>query len=559
MYSVRKHPLPSLLPLLCAFVALGAIPARAQDATYSETEPSQEIATPPSSSVAPASSASHETNCGDRLDDDHDGMADCADADCFGTDTCEAGGSDENSEAACRDWLDNDGDGAVDCDDQDCQIPEIRACRGSWGGSGGVSGGASGAVSGPSADDLPELGAGQSLEDLIGTHGDRDGERSDETCADGIDNDLDGQFDCADIGCRFDPSVTVCQSHAGIRFSVVAGAGARLTLNYDYTGAYQGNRPEGGITLIQLRALGQIPGIQNSFFLLSARLDDSFRLSFVAFQIPISPRGHYLQMNSGSGTLSTVRIISAARQLFLDPANYIASAFEQGNGVVVETGGPIDDDGVARFRLFGAVGSNQFSSSVGGRFFSADDRNFAWTVGGQLQLDLVGHYDRIGDNPYLYTPVPLTTSVLVGAKFDTLPNEQDIGWHALAVFRYWHFQVRAENYNRYVLDYGAVQTAYNVMVSALLVPRTLLLAADIGGFYHPVGYSNLPAGTTGMTPRGVTYQPELLQYRAALHWFFYRNVGILSLVYSETQREHVATALVADTERVLRIESRFRF
>jgi hypothetical protein len=30
-------------------------------------------------------------------------------------------------------------------------------------------------------------------------------------------------------------------------------------------------------------------------------------------------------------------------------------------------------------------------------------------------------------------------------------------------------------------------------------------------------------------------------------------------VYTETQREHVATALVADTERVLRIESRFRF
>ncbi len=539
--SVRKH-----LIVLCATLLVAA-PATAQ------TEPPQEILSP----VLPATSSAGpttEANCGDRLDDDHDGLADCGDADCFESPSCEAGGNDENTEAACRDWLDNDGDGFTDCDDQDCQVQEIRACRGSWAGASSAA-----TSSSQGGDDLPELGPGQSLEDLIGSGTDRDGERSDETCSDGIDNDLDGAMDCADIGCRFDPSVTVCQSHAGIRFSVVAGAGARLTLNYNLDGSYAGNRPEGGITLIQLRALGQIPGIQNSFFLLSARLDDSFRLSFVTFQIPISSRGHYLGMNSGSGTLSTIRIISAARQLFLDPANYLASAFEQGNGVVVETGGPIDDDGRVRFRLFGAVGSNQFSSSVGGRFFSADDRNFAWTVGGALQLDVAGHYDRIGDNPYLYTPVPLNVSFLAGVKFDTLPNEQALAWHALGVFRFWHFELRAESYSRYVMDYGAFQTAYNVMLAALVVPRALLLAADIGGFYHPIGYSNLPTSSSAMTPAGVTYQPELLQYRAAVHWFFYRNVGILSLVYAGTQREHVDGALVSDVEHVVRVESRFRF
>jgi hypothetical protein len=62
-----------------------------------------------------------------------------------------------------------------------------------------------------------------------------------------------------------------------------------------------------------------------------------------------------------------------------------------------------------------------------------------------------------------------------------------------------------------------------------------------------------------MTPTGVTYQPEQFQYRAALHWFFYRNVGIMSLLYAETQREHVTGALNPDIERVIRIESRFRF
>lgn len=562
MYSVPTNPVSKhlrspLLPLLVGLLVLTATSARAQDSVVPpEGVAVQEIAPPPAV-ITPAASGT-ETNCSDRLDDDHDGMADCADADCFGAESCEAGGSAENSEAACRDWLDNDGDGSVDCDDQDCQIPEIRACRGSW--SGGSA--SSSAAVGPSGDDLPELGEGQSLEDLIGTRGDLDGERSDESCADGIDNDLDGQTDCADLGCRFDPSVTVCQSHAGIRFSVVAGGGARLTLNYNADGTYTGNTPLGGITLIQLRALGQIPGIQNSFFLLSARLEDSFRLSFVLFQLPISSRGHYIQMNSGSGTLSSIRIISAARQIMLDPANYLAQAFEQGNGVVLETGGPIDDEGHVRFRLFGAVGSNQFSSSVGGRFFSADDRNFAWTVGGQLQLDIAGHYDRIGDNPYMYTESPLNLSVLAGVKYDTLPNERQLAWHALGIFRWSRFQLRAESYSRYVFDYDAAQTSWNVMATVLIVPRLLLFAADVGGFYHVAPYHNLPPTTVSPpppTPTGVTYQPEQFQYRAALHWFFYRNVGILSLVYSETQREHVASALVPDIERVIRIESRFRF
>ncbi len=541
--------------LLCALLALSAAPANAQDGVVESS--SQEVVTPPPMSTYASST---ETHCNDRLDDDHDGLVDCADADCFDAPNCQAGGTDENTEAACRDWLDNDGDGAVDCDDQDCQVPEIRACRGSWSGSSGggvsqVSG--SSALGAPTPDDLPELGRDQQVEDLMGTNGDIDGERSDETCADGIDNDLDGRTDCQDYGCRFSPSVTVCQPSSGIHLSIVAGGGARLTLNYAADGTYQGNVPLGGITLVQVRALGQIPGIQNSFFLLSARLEDSFRLNFVLFQIPVSSRGHYLQFNSGSGTLSTALIISAARQLFLDRAVYLNQAFEQGNGIVLETGGPIDDEGHFRFRLFGAAGGTQFSDSVGGRFFSPDDRNFSWAAGGQLQIDVAGHYDRIGDDPYMYTPSPLNLSFLVGAKYDTLPNERAFAWHAFGIFRDWIFQLRAESYSRYVLDYDAIQTAWNVAGSILIVPRTLLFAADVGGFYHVAPYHNLPTGA--MTPTGVTYQAEQFQYRAALHWFFYRDIGILTLLYAETQREHVATSLNADIERVVRIESRFRF
>src|SRR5258708_6972766 len=117
-------------------------------------------------SPAPAT----ETVCDNHLDDDADGLADCADADCFDAPSCQAGGRLEGDERTCGDWIDNDGDGYVDCDDADCQSDNIRACRGSVRTSTGTTFGAS------QYDDLPELTPGQTLEDLIGTHGDEDGE-----------------------------------------------------------------------------------------------------------------------------------------------------------------------------------------------------------------------------------------------------------------------------------------------------------------------------------------------------------------------------------------------
>ena len=53
-----------------------------------------------------------ETDCGDGLDDDGDGLVDCEDGDCAGDPLCE--------EADCDDGLDNDADGLTDCDDDDC-------------------------------------------------------------------------------------------------------------------------------------------------------------------------------------------------------------------------------------------------------------------------------------------------------------------------------------------------------------------------------------------------------------------------------------------------------
>ncbi|MFH2009388.1 MAG: hypothetical protein ABI333_22545 [bacterium] len=50
--------------------------------------------------------------CGDGLDNDNDGLVDCADSDCHMDPTC--------GELACDDSQDNDGDGLTDCWDPDC-------------------------------------------------------------------------------------------------------------------------------------------------------------------------------------------------------------------------------------------------------------------------------------------------------------------------------------------------------------------------------------------------------------------------------------------------------
>jgi hypothetical protein len=55
--------------------------------------------------------------CGNGADDDGDGLIDCADADCAGEPGCQNSGNRE----ACGNGADDDGDGLVDCADLDCE------------------------------------------------------------------------------------------------------------------------------------------------------------------------------------------------------------------------------------------------------------------------------------------------------------------------------------------------------------------------------------------------------------------------------------------------------
>ena len=94
-------------------------------------------------------------DCVNGVDDDGDGLIDCADPDCATDPSCGGPGV----ELQCTDGVDNDGDGLADCDDPDCAADP--SC-----------------VIPPTETD----------------------------CSDGIDNDQDGDVDCLDGDCTFEPA-----------------------------------------------------------------------------------------------------------------------------------------------------------------------------------------------------------------------------------------------------------------------------------------------------------------------------------------------------------------
>jgi hypothetical protein len=115
--------------------------------------------------------------CDDGKDNDGDGAADCADTQCFGPPSCAI-------EAICDDGKDNDGDGLKDCQDSDCfgpLCPELCADKLDNDGDTSVD----------CADSDCPPGAGPCQESEV-------------SCADGFDNDGDGKLDCGDADCTDD-------------------------------------------------------------------------------------------------------------------------------------------------------------------------------------------------------------------------------------------------------------------------------------------------------------------------------------------------------------------
>lgn len=112
--------------------------------------------------------------CDDGVDNDGDGLTDCADADCAAV--CPV-------PEICDDGLDNDLDGLIDLADPDCQgSPQTETIC-----SDGLDDDADGSTDCADSDCAGILPCGA--------------EGKTTTCSDGIDNDGDGMIDCADPGC----------------------------------------------------------------------------------------------------------------------------------------------------------------------------------------------------------------------------------------------------------------------------------------------------------------------------------------------------------------------
>lgn len=149
-----------------------------------------------------------ETDCGDMLDNDRDGNADCLDSDCDDEPSC--------TETMCDDEIDNDGDGDTDCLDIDCR--DEPSCREDCDDM--VDNDGDGRIDCEDLDcsgdptcietrcDDGEDDDGDSLIDCEDPDCGRDDACIETNCADGVDDDDDGDIDCADPDCEGDEACT---------------------------------------------------------------------------------------------------------------------------------------------------------------------------------------------------------------------------------------------------------------------------------------------------------------------------------------------------------------
>ncbi len=556
--SIHRAAPAALVPVLRALatllVLLAPASALAQPPTETaptETAPTETAPTQPSADTSaptvppPDVSPKRESNCSDGADDDGDTVFDCGDHDCHADPVCQPDGKPEVGEARCGDWVDNDEDGFTDCDDVECD--GTSACMGSWDRElkGEQVGGPTSTVGTGTAGRTLDLQPGQVPEDLLFTAGDKDGERDNYTCNDGFDNDNDGFVDCDDIGCKLSDDAQICQPSGNIRFSVVARVAQTVNLAGPEFGTRAPINQPGGddptdprtaerrtllnteFETLQLRVLGQLPFIQNSFFLISARAERTPRVTFATFQVPLGKGGHYFNINSGGGGLSLELVRSVHKRMMVDPAYYVYNAFEQGNGAALEFGGPLTKNGKFLYRTFIAGGSGRYAGNVGGTFFPDGDRNFTWSAGAQIHMNLVGYYNRF-DSPMLYVPVPTTFTLSVGAKYDQRAQERYPAANIQSVFRWKRLILLGEVYGKRELNFKNWQIAFNVQAGVLAVKRRLMFAADFGQ-YLATPFEDPPADLGSDLRRQLTE----LQWRVVAHVYLWRDVLVLSAVFRD--------------------------
>jgi hypothetical protein len=156
--------------------------------------------------------------CNNNLDDDGDGLVDCADPGCYALAGGPTGQLCQSTETRCDDGFDNDADGQTDCDDTDC----AAACGAVEDCDNGSDDDGDGDVDCADDDCLGTAACLGPVEDCdVAGDEDNDGladcadpecnnqvgpgggtcQTTETSCADNYDNDGDGQIDCADSDC----------------------------------------------------------------------------------------------------------------------------------------------------------------------------------------------------------------------------------------------------------------------------------------------------------------------------------------------------------------------
>ena len=130
---------------------------------------------------------------------------------------------------------------------------------------------------------------------------------------------------------------------------------------------------------------------------------------------------------------------------------------------------------------------------------------------------------------FLICTVPLTVGILAGAKFDRREAEQFLSTNVQAAVRYRRFVLLAEHYWKDEREFDSKQAAWHGQVGFLAIPKYLMLAADYGEFQaEPFRNQPDPLQST------VVREPnDEMQYRLAAHYYYYRDIGVLSLVYGK--------------------------
>lgn len=508
----------SCTPWLFA-LAVCATPARADDAVTATATIESAPAAPAAAAPVAAETPAKEEVCNDKLDNDGDSVLDCGDSDCKDESYCKPDGKPEGGNARCSDWIDNDGDGQIDCEDQECKLASVTVCNGSWQG------------------------------DLEGTGGDGTSHANggEHEAGDGGGDTGNKRLYSGDVE---QPDSSEGVGFVGIRFGIVAAVQQLVTSTNAAVEDTYATRIDTRFDTLQLRAFGNLPLLEDSFFLLSIAAAQSPRVSFALFQFPLG-NGHYVNINSGGSTLSAQPLISAAKRPLLDTPRYLLASFDQFLDAGAEVNGPIILN-LLRYRVFAGGGTGLFGD-FGGRFFEDATINPTYTVGAQLWATPIGIYNRF-DSPFLYRPVPQAAAFALGAKYEQREAERFPAVHAIAVYRNGIFAAQAESYNKAELNYGTLQTANYLQLGLLLYPEWFFLAADVGHFL-----SSDPGMLTSVTgievdgdfdslPNSLRRQVNQVQARAALHWFFWRQNGVMTARYSYTMADPIPLGAQADRQ-----------